>query len=106
MHRDKPQIECLLECVARRTEGCSFHYREATKWVKQDYPGTYSGKTPFNNVHRDLSRMDWIEKVGDGTGMFRVVNPASRPLPRRERRKYRKVAKLLRKAIALLEKAA
>ena len=106
MHRDRPQIECLLECVVRRTEGCSFHYREATKWVRRDYPGTYGGKTPYNNVHRDLSRSDWIEKVGDGDGMFRVVNPASRHLPRRERRKYKKVAKLLRKAIDLLEKAA
>ena len=106
MHRDRPQIECLMESVARRTEGASFHYKDALKWMRKDYPGTYGGKTPHQTVHRDLSRSDWIESVGVGAGTFRMVNPVSRPLPKRERRKYKKVAKLLRKAIALLEKAA
>ena len=109
MDRDdsyQTQADRLLECIARRTEGCSFHYRDAVKWMRKDHPGTYGGKTPHHAVHRDLSRSNWIENVGHGKGIFRIANPASRPLPAREQRKYKKVAKLLRKAIAILERPA
>ena len=71
------QSEFLLESIVKRAKREPFHYRQATKWVREDHPGTYTGATPHYNVHRDLSNSVRVEKVNHGTGMFRLVKRGS-----------------------------
>ena len=103
----RTQAECLFEAIDRRVDSEPFHYKDATKWVRKDYPGTYTGAVPHNTVHRDLSRCMWADNVGYGKGMFRLVNPYVRAKSSAELRKARKKAlKLLAKAMDILERTA
>jgi len=95
------QAELLLASISKRAKREPFHYRQATEWVREDHPNTYTGTKPHYGVHRDLSASIRVEKVGYGEGMFRLVKRSA--VESRFDREHQKVLKQLRKAIRALE---
>ena len=98
----QPQRELLLESIAKRAKREPFHYRQATEWVKEDHPNTYTGATPHYSVHRDLTNSVQVEKVSQGTGVFRLVKRRS-GIESKFEREHRNVLKQLRKVVRALE---